>query len=216
MAEEVRIWGVLQFQRQVDGSGDGVEDVGLDRFEAQGFVERDGCGHGGNGIEADARVACRTRFFADAFSQPAAKLFSACLWPNVEALHFAGNTFKGAQGYAAERFGAAPGEQEPALGQVILTGQAGKFSFEILEAEIDVQTRGVFAEEAAHSLKVLRDFGGSYFGHGLSLRVALLECGREAAAFPGLALAHETQVESGSFAAALQKQASPAVCLVRR
>ena len=149
----------LEFQCQEDRARNGVKDVGLDGFEAQRRIQVDGRRHGGNRIEADARVARRARFRADPFREAPPQPLTPRLRPHVQALHFAGKTLQGAQGYAAKRFLAAPGQQEPPLGRCIFARQTGKFGFESLEAEVNVQTPGIFAEQAAHFVKVARDFG---------------------------------------------------------
>jgi hypothetical protein len=52
------------------------------------------------------------------------------------------------------------------LGRLIFARQPSQLGFEILETEIDVQTRGVLTEQGAHMVEVSRKLGWAYFDHG--------------------------------------------------
>ena len=122
-----------QISSQELRAGNGIEQVGLDRDEAERLVQLLRRGHARKSIEADPCVTGVLRFAANLLGEPAPELLAASLRPHVEALHLAGHRVDRPQRHAADRLVPAPGQQEPPGRGRILAGQRSQLFVELLK-----------------------------------------------------------------------------------
>jgi hypothetical protein len=133
------------------GARDRVVVVGRDLDEAERRVELARGLHVVERVEQHRRVAGAARLVEQRLGERAPEAEAAKGRPHVEALHLAGIAVLGV-GERPERAAAGElavdiGEHQVAARRGVLARQGGELGVEVLEAQIDVEARGVLAKD---------------------------------------------------------------------
>lgn len=128
-------------EAQIQGIAQRRGIVARDRREARAPVQGERCVHVGQGVEPHLGIAEFDRSCDDSLDQRAADPAAAASRGHEQPLHLAvSNRRQRAQRDAAERLAVGPPrQQQGAAGRGISARQTGKFTGEILKAEVDAE-----------------------------------------------------------------------------
>src|SRR6185295_11433919 len=125
--------------REVARPLDRIRAIGRDVVEAELLVEALRFDHRGKSVEDDLSVPDRPGLAENARDEGLADAEAPSARPHVQALHLRSRRTRGAQGHASDRRVLVRGEEEPAAGRSVGTGEPLHLFLEALKAEVDAE-----------------------------------------------------------------------------